>query len=61
MKSLKNNQAFQDSLPDKRNFLSHASKKWKEMGEEERKPHLVNYERLKMEYEAYIIDLAEYK
>ena len=39
----------------------HASKRWKELTEAEKKPHLMQYERLKMEYEAFLIESSEYK
>ena len=53
MKSLKDNEEFQASLTDKRNFLSLASKRWKEMSEQEKSPFYKQHESLKAEYDEY--------
>ena len=61
MKSLKHNEEFQASLTDKKNFLSHASKRWKEMTELDRQPFQAQHDRLREEFDLYQKELFKFK
>ena len=66
MKSLKSDEKFQQSLQKsdsivKDSFLVEASKRWKELSEQEKEPYYKENRRQKDRYEMYCQALARFK